>query len=106
MKSKLLIAIAVLVVLSAGWLFFMRSNGTTANKMPDQVSYNFHIRPILSDKCFKCHGPDKNKSYLLFTNQKSKTSRLDNLIQYDIIDPKLKRITDFLELHKKYPDML
>ncbi len=61
MKSKLLIAIAVLVVLSAGWLFFMRSNGTTANKMPDQVSYNFHIRPILSDKCFKCHGPDKNK---------------------------------------------
>jgi len=26
--------------------------------LPDQVSYNFHIRPILSDKCFKCHGPD------------------------------------------------
>lgn len=23
-----------------------------------QVSYNFHIRPLLSDKCFKCHGPD------------------------------------------------
>ena len=62
MKSKLLIVIAVLVVFSAGWIFFMRSKGTTAaNKMPDQVSYNFHIRPILSDKCFKCHGPDKNK---------------------------------------------
>lgn len=26
--------------------------------VPDVVSYNFHIRPILSDKCFKCHGPD------------------------------------------------
>lgn len=25
------------------------------------VSYNFQIRPILSDKCFKCHGPDANK---------------------------------------------
>ncbi|WP_375582399.1 PSD1 and planctomycete cytochrome C domain-containing protein [Cyclobacterium xiamenense] len=25
---------------------------------PDQVSYNFHIRPILSDNCFACHGPD------------------------------------------------
>ncbi len=29
--------------------------------MPDTVSYNFDIRPILSDKCYACHGPDKNK---------------------------------------------
>lgn len=27
-------------------------------KIPDQVSFNFHVRPILSDKCFLCHGPD------------------------------------------------
>lgn len=27
----------------------------------DQISYNFHIRPILSDNCFACHGPDENK---------------------------------------------
>ena len=26
--------------------------------IPETVSYNFNIRPILSDKCFKCHGPD------------------------------------------------
>jgi hypothetical protein len=26
--------------------------------LPEQVSYNFNIRPVLSDKCFKCHGPD------------------------------------------------
>lgn len=25
------------------------------------VSYNFQIRPLLSDKCFACHGPDANK---------------------------------------------
>jgi hypothetical protein len=29
--------------------------------MPEVVDYNFHIRPILSDRCFKCHGPDANK---------------------------------------------
>ncbi len=28
---------------------------------PETVSYNFHIRPILSDKCFACHGPDAKK---------------------------------------------
>ncbi|WP_316792160.1 PSD1 and planctomycete cytochrome C domain-containing protein [Pedobacter frigoris] len=30
-------------------------------KLPDSISYNFHVRPILSDKCFICHGPDANK---------------------------------------------
>ena len=29
--------------------------------MPDVIDYNYHIRPILSDRCFKCHGPDANK---------------------------------------------
>jgi hypothetical protein len=27
----------------------------------DKVSFNFQVRPILSDKCFNCHGPDANK---------------------------------------------
>jgi hypothetical protein len=34
------------------------SGGSTNEQMPDTISYNFNIRPILSDKCFKCHGPD------------------------------------------------
>ena len=29
--------------------------------IPEVISYNFHVRPILSDKCFACHGPDANK---------------------------------------------
>lgn len=29
--------------------------------VPDTISYNFNIRPILSDKCYACHGPDANK---------------------------------------------
>ena len=61
MKSKFLIVIGVLLASFVGWLSCMHSNSTAANSMPEQVSYNFHIRPILSDKCFKCHGPDKNK---------------------------------------------
>ena len=30
-------------------------------KVPKIVDYNFDVRPILSDKCFNCHGPDANK---------------------------------------------
>ena len=27
-------------------------------KLPEKISYNFHVKPILSDRCFACHGPD------------------------------------------------
>lgn len=27
----------------------------------EKLSYNRHIRPLLSDQCFSCHGPDANK---------------------------------------------
>ena len=31
------------------------------NKLPEKVDFNFHVKPILSDKCFACHGPDSKK---------------------------------------------
>jgi hypothetical protein len=29
--------------------------------LPDKLDYNLHVKPVLSDKCFSCHGPDKAK---------------------------------------------
>ncbi len=29
------------------------------NTVPEVVDFNYHVKPILSDKCFACHGPDK-----------------------------------------------
>ncbi|GAB2595176.1 DUF1553 domain-containing protein [Spirosoma areae] len=31
------------------------------DKLPESVDYNLHVKPIISDRCFKCHGPDKTK---------------------------------------------
>lgn len=62
MKRNHIVAIA-----AVGLLFFRACTSSpgprnaAAGKLPDEVDYNFHIRPILSDKCFTCHGPDANK---------------------------------------------
>jgi hypothetical protein len=28
--------------------------------LPEEIDYNIHVKPILSDRCFSCHGPDPN----------------------------------------------
>ena len=28
--------------------------------LPETIDYNLHVKPILSDRCFACHGNDKN----------------------------------------------
>ncbi|CAN5207455.1 DUF1553 domain-containing protein [soil metagenome] len=30
------------------------------DQLPGKIDFNLHVKPILSDKCFFCHGPDKN----------------------------------------------
>jgi len=32
----------------------------SAKSIPEVIDFNFDVKPILSDKCFKCHGPDGN----------------------------------------------
>ncbi len=29
------------------------------DELPEQVDFNIHVKPILSDNCFSCHGPDE-----------------------------------------------
>ena len=29
--------------------------------LPEEIDYNIHVKKILSDKCFSCHGPDAKK---------------------------------------------
>ncbi|WP_395768565.1 PSD1 and planctomycete cytochrome C domain-containing protein [Aquirufa sp.] len=54
----------LILILAVGGIFtYTRCTETQAQEtaMPDVIDYNYHIRPIFSDRCFKCHGPDANK---------------------------------------------
>lgn len=60
MKKTVFIAL-LLSTGTAGFVSCFNNGKKSKNSLPEIVSYNYHIRPILSDKCFKCHGPDAAK---------------------------------------------
>jgi hypothetical protein len=55
-KSLLIIAGFVVITAILVSCFEKKNNNSTA----ELIDYNFDIKPILSDRCFKCHGPDPN----------------------------------------------
>ena len=60
-SSRIILALIVLVL---ALLLSCCSSSPEAKKQqgvfPEVVDFNYHIKPILSDRCFKCHGPDPN----------------------------------------------
>ena len=55
------VGIAVAVVATAVALVALawrRPVSMAVAGVPDVVDFNFHVKPLLSDRCFKCHGPD------------------------------------------------
>ena len=64
-------------------VLFAAGCGTGDPALPEVVDYNFHVKPILSDRCYKCHGPDDNvrKAELRLHTQEGlyATSRDDSL---------------------------
>ncbi len=39
----------------------LTEQSSSVNFVPEEVDFNIHVRPLLSDRCFACHGPDANK---------------------------------------------
>jgi hypothetical protein len=56
-NKKIIIGIGLLILLS-GSVYFAMTQTSQEEAIPEVVDFNYHVRPILSDRCFKCHGPD------------------------------------------------
>lgn len=46
------------LIVMVALLYTCSPSAKLAQTVNGEVDYNLHIRPILSDKCFACHGPD------------------------------------------------
>jgi hypothetical protein len=49
---------ALFITFVAGTIGCGRQAAPPIAGVPDRVDFNFHVKPLLSDRCFKCHGPD------------------------------------------------
>jgi len=76
-------------------------------KITGTLDYNQHVKPILSDKCFACHGPDKakQKAGLRLDQAKAAYGQLpESPGQFAIVPGNLKKSEVFHRIMSKEPD--
>jgi hypothetical protein len=61
MKPTFTIHLLVLLLLAIPSCRQDSGKDTRGGIAKGKVDFNFHVKPILSDKCFACHGPDAKK---------------------------------------------
>ena len=76
--------------------------------LPEVIDYNFHVRPILSDNCFACHGPDaeNQKAGLRLDEREAAVALLESGSGHAIVPGKLGKSEAWLRLISEDPDLL
>ncbi|MGB2265622.1 MAG: DUF1553 domain-containing protein [Akkermansiaceae bacterium] len=92
--------------LSACWVLSALAGAVVHADTPAQksISYSHQVRPILSDKCFKCHGPDaeNNESEFRVDTFENATADLGGYAGIVPGNPKASRLIQ--TIHSKDPE--
>ncbi len=100
---------SILYIFLLGLISTIFLNCSTDRTSGQDITYNTHIRPILSDKCFKCHGPDANKrksGYRLDTEEGAFAALKDFKDKYGIVAGHPEKSDVFLRISSKDPDYM
>ncbi|MEM7381998.1 MAG: DUF1549 domain-containing protein, partial [Bacteroidota bacterium] len=60
MQLRILYVLVAVLLLSACGVSLPEEVETAYEELPEEIDFNFHVKPILSDRCYACHGPDEN----------------------------------------------
>lgn len=78
-------------------------------KLPEIVDYNIHIKPILSDRCYACHGPDKNAvkvGLTLHTAETAYAELQENPGHFAIVPGKIEQSEVVARITSTDPEMM
>jgi hypothetical protein len=113
MKNKMSKYIAWVILPAAVLCYFLTiqcsSSNLGGNSQAGVVDYNFHVRPILSDRCFACHGPDANKRQAglrLDTEEGAYAALKDSPGKHGIIPGNLEKSEVFQRMITEDPNTL
>ena len=59
LKASTAVLIFSVGIFSCGGPNLSKEIQTAYQDLPKELDFNIHVKPILSDKCYACHGPDK-----------------------------------------------
>lgn len=85
----------------------IESISNQAELIPETVDFIFHVKPILSDRCFKCHGPDEQKikgNLQLHTEEKAFAAIGKNKNRFALIPNDVENSTLIQRIFTDNPD--
>ncbi|MEL7529956.1 MAG: DUF1553 domain-containing protein [Bacteroidota bacterium] len=99
----------LLLILPFFWACGNTTDPAIADQLPEIVDFNFHIRPLLSDRCYACHGPDagaREAGLRLDTEAGAFAVLTENPGHYALVGGKLDQSEVYHRIYHKDPELL